>query len=139
MGLLDFGQVKQLSRDERKQIAELYVALYEEDREGVKAAMENIGFRTANGDIDVIYDHAQMHFDRLERRKVNEKWGGVALAVENMNKKDKLGKLPECLPMLIRLNFMLRMNALGMGCGDLSAAAMWREEALKAAREVSAS
>ena len=49
--------------------------------------MEDIGFTTAKGDLDVIYDHAQMHFDRLERRKINEKWGGVALAVENMNKK----------------------------------------------------
>ena len=117
-------------------IATLYVRLYEEDREGVKEAMQQLGFSTARGDLDVIYDHAQMHFDRLERRKIAEKWGGVALAVENMNRQDKLGPLPECLPMLIRLNFMLRMNALGMGCGDLSAAAMWREEAYKVAKMV---
>ena len=66
LGLIDYGQVKRLSFEERTLMANLIVSLANEDQESTANTFQKMGFRTDKNDSYLIYKYATMMFDRLD-------------------------------------------------------------------------
>ncbi|KAH9262759.1 hypothetical protein BASA82_000215 [Batrachochytrium salamandrivorans] len=121
LGLIDMGQVKRLDMSTRLQFAKLVVALANdcnrpEDTEQIAKLWRECGYVTRNQMDLPAADCARYFFDRITKDVV-EKYGGIELIAENLEKADKLIKLPDDFVMPMRLSLLLRFNAMGLGRG----------------------
>eukprot|EP01041_Mallomonas_annulata_P009226 gene9226-19138_t len=93
LGLVDYGQVKRLSKEHREQLAKLIVGLHNKNMEEVVEAYVAMGFRTRHMIPEVIYEHASCRYamdDKLSR-------GGDSMQkyIDKLLKKDPLVAVPE--------------------------------------------
>ncbi|ETO08530.1 hypothetical protein RFI_28857, partial [Reticulomyxa filosa] len=66
LGLIDYGQFKYLSKDERKHLAELIIALADRNSERIVEKAKEIGFRSKHMDPYFIEVMTTIGFDRLD-------------------------------------------------------------------------
>lgn len=64
IGMLDYGQVKRLDESERRMLAELFIALANEDPEAVFRINQRSGYKSRHNNPDVIYRVSQIAFDQ---------------------------------------------------------------------------
>ena len=138
LALIDYGQVKELTLEERLKVARLMVALARADeadaaqRAGVARLLRDTGFATARNDPDVIFENARLFFDRddpLVTRGLN-----TQAYIEELQARDATKTLGDAYVLVARCSLMLR------GLGHLlnqhrSAAKAWAPTAEKVLRE----
>jgi aarF domain-containing kinase len=60
LGLIDYGQVKRLSKETRHLFARLIIALDDDDKDAVVSLMKQAGMKTKMMDPEVIYLYAKV-------------------------------------------------------------------------------
>jgi hypothetical protein len=64
LGLIDYGQVKRLSKETRLTFAKLIVALDDENRDEAARLIQQLGLKTKYMDPDVHYQYAKVSYDQ---------------------------------------------------------------------------
>jgi len=132
LGLIDYGQVKRLSSDERLLLAELIVALSDRNRDEVVDVFTRMGFRSKAMNTEVIHQTAVLYFDRDDP----EVTGGMDARAyfESLQKIDATIAVPDEFIMAARVAVLLRGLASHLG-SQISVAQHWRPLALEALKE----
>jgi aarF domain-containing kinase len=132
IGLIDYGQCKHFTDDERRQYAELIVALADDDRERIVKTITAMGARTKNMNPEVLYRLAVFWNDRSD----DELLGGKNLSdfLDELEAMDPSLKVTERHLLASRANVLLR----GMGSAfniNMRIAPMWRATAAQVLAE----
>ncbi|KAJ3203892.1 hypothetical protein HDU82_006230 [Entophlyctis luteolus] len=132
LGMLDMGQIKQLTREERIFVARLYKALADEDREALKQLSIEGGYKSKYMNAEVMFKITQVGFDQ-DGRHVTE---GLNLQqyVDKLYKMDPWEKGLDAVVMPMRVSLLLRGVGLMLN-HPVSVAAAWKPFAEQALRE----
>jgi aarF domain-containing kinase len=134
IGLIDYGQVKRLSKETRHLFAKLLIALDDENKEEVVQLMQEAGMRTKRMDPEVLYLFAKVGYDEINDKILEGKH--VQLFMEDLEARDPIIQLPTELLMASRCSILLR----GLACAlhqNRSVASTWRPIAERVLREES--
>ena len=71
LGLIDYGQVKQLTKDQRLLMCKLIIALANEDKEKVVELTAKTGYRSKYMDKDNTYLYSKISFDEDNNKITN--------------------------------------------------------------------
>jgi len=106
LGLIDYGQVKFLSKQDRLLFAALIIALADDDRKRIVQLMKEAGFRSQGMDEDVIYRYAKVYYDEDNP----DLTGGdhIQVFVEKLQAIDPIMNIPDQFIMIGRTSIMLR-------------------------------
>ncbi|KAJ3191488.1 hypothetical protein HK101_007670 [Irineochytrium annulatum] len=112
IGLLDYGQVKKLTRDERRLLARLVVALAGERRDAILGFMKESGYKSKYMDPEVCYRMAVVSLDR-DGRDVTD---GLNLQqfIDKMFAQDPWDTVVDTMIMPTRMSILLRGVGLMM-------------------------
>jgi len=140
IALVDYGQVKQLTREQRLQLARLLVALArmddanpsKEDRLHVAKCIGAMGFETRRKDPEVAFKAARVYFDRDDKVITGNRH--IQQYIEDLDAEDATTKVVDDFVLVVRANVMLR------GLGHMlnqhrRASIMWKGIAEKVMRE----
>ncbi|KAJ3246606.1 hypothetical protein HDU78_006595 [Chytriomyces hyalinus] len=132
LGMLDMGQIKILTREERLFMARLYKALVNEDRTELKRLSIEGGYVSKYNDPEVMFRMARVGFDQ-DGRQVTD---GLNLQqfVDKMYKQDPWEKTLDALVMPMRVSLLIRGVGL-MLHHPVSVAQAWKPIAEKALKE----
>ncbi|KAH9121970.1 hypothetical protein LEN26_010427 [Aphanomyces euteiches] len=133
IGLIDYGQVKHLTKDQRKSLARLVLALADGTKEDVaRSVVEDVGVMTKHMDPYVLEKMGRTMMDR-DDWEITEGMN-VQLFVEYLQKRDPIVAQQDDFVMAYRVSLLLRglSNALRV---QVSHAKMWRELAKRALAE----
>eukprot|EP00049_Salpingoeca_infusionum_P003030 m.62438 g.62438 ORF g.62438 m.62438 type:complete len:567 (+) comp11912_c0_seq2:1558-3258(+) len=132
LGLIDFGQVKELPVEDRIQLARLIVALADEDEDKVFQVHHEMGFRTEKGSKYVSYRLATIGFNR-DDAQVTE---GMNLQsyFEHLGKLDPVTESADQYVMASRVSLLLRGLGLHLSY-PMHTAVMWKAAALQFLKE----
>ncbi|KAI9142294.1 ABC1 family-domain-containing protein, partial [Paraphysoderma sedebokerense] len=106
IGLIDYGQVKVLTREQRLQIAKIIIALAKDDKEAVIQQLYSMGFQTEKMDPEVAYKNAVILFDRDD--KVTTEGYNIQQYLEVLAKRDKVVRSPDFAFMAGRVSVLMR-------------------------------
>lgn len=106
IGLIDYGQVKILTKETRHLFAKLIIALDEDNKAEIVRLMKEAGMRTKNMDTDVIYLYAKVSYDEINDKLLNGKH--IQLFMEDLEARDPIVELPTELLMASRCSILLR-------------------------------
>eukprot|EP00178_Gracilaria_changii_P006428 TRINITY_DN210_c0_g2_i1.p2 TRINITY_DN210_c0_g2~~TRINITY_DN210_c0_g2_i1.p2 ORF type:complete len:540 (-),score=100.10 TRINITY_DN210_c0_g2_i1:10444-12063(-) len=129
LGLVDYGQVKHMSLEDRIIYAKLIVAINRDDRDEVVRIMKDeVGFRTKNMDGDIIYRTAAF-FNCRDSEDVTLGMN-VSTFMEWLEQSDPVVKINDEFVMAGRVSVLLRgmANAFGL---KLRVTDYWKPEAEK--------
>jgi aarF domain-containing kinase len=131
LGLIDYGQVKKLSKDERHLLSRMILALADDDKEEIIRLMKLAGFRSKNMDPDVMYRYAKVSYDEDNK----ELTGGVHIQmfIESLQAQDPIIHLPDQFITVARSSLMLRGLAHSLH-QSRSMAQLWKPIAEKVLR-----
>ena len=123
LGLIDYGQVKQLTKRQRLQLCKLTIALANDDKEEVVRVMTESGFRTKRMDADIVYLYSKVSFDEDNARITN----GLHIQefMEYLDAKDPVEHLVKDFVMVSRVTILLRGVAHALQQGR-SVAKVWK-------------
>eukprot|EP00913_Durusdinium_trenchii_P024819 g23295.t1 len=128
VGLIDFGQVKELSLDFRVQLAKLIIALSRRDEAEVVRLDKEMGSRTQLSKADVRYRVVTFWLDR----DTDDVTGGQSFHnfLAWAEEEDPLLEMPRDLHLVMRCSCMIRNLALSFGI-RLSTAEPWHAATLE--------
>ena len=129
LGLIDFGQVKEMPEEHRYKLARLIVALAKDDRAAVVDEMRSMGFASKRNMPETLYLNAALNFDR-DTQDITGTDKNVQQFMEYLNELDPLEKFPSDYLMAGRCSLMLR----GIGtllAYPISTAKMWEPYAAR--------
>ncbi len=63
MNMIDYGQVKQLTKSERLHLCKIIIALAKNDKQSIVSLMKEAGFKSKAMDEEVIYKYAKVSYD----------------------------------------------------------------------------
>eukprot|EP00934_Nitzschia_sp_Nitz4_P007771 Nitzschia sp. Nitz4//scaffold4_size323378//22787//24687//NITZ4_000612-RA/size323378-snap-gene-0.438-mRNA-1//-1//CDS//3329553255//7761//frame0 len=106
LGLIDYGQVKKLSKETRHLFARLVIALDDGDKDRVVELMKEAGMKTKNMNKDVIYLYAKVSYDEINDQVLQGKH--VQMFMEDLEARDPVVQLPKELLMASRCSLLLR-------------------------------
>lgn len=132
LGLIDYGQVKRLTDQQRLLLARMIVALGDGDEDETRRLFVDMGFRTKQMNPLVILKTATLYFDR----DGPDVTGGMDARAyfESLQKMDATVGVPDDFVMAARVALLLR--GLGSLLGqEISVAKAWRPLALQALRQ----
>ncbi|GMH61085.1 hypothetical protein TrST_g378 [Triparma strigata] len=128
LGLIDFGQVKALTWEDRVTLSEMIVALVEDDDERIADIIIRAGYKTKRGDRRLAAKYARIVLDSNDKKYTDGKH--VQMFMEDLQKKDPIQDLPREFVMVSRVSLMLR--GLGKAIGqERSVAQAWVGHARK--------
>ena len=106
LGLIDYGQVKKLSKQSRHCFARLLLALADDDKEQIVTIMQEAGYRSKYMNPDNIYLYAKVYYDENNDTLT----GGLhpQLFVEKLQGIDPIYALPEDFISIGRTSMVLR-------------------------------
>lgn len=133
LGLVDYGQVKHLSKEFRKSYAELIIALAEDDREKViDVAFNQMKILTKHGNVDTAF-RAMKFWNDSNTESVLQGLNAYQF-LEFLENEDPVLEQNEDLIIPSRVSLILRGmgNAFGM---DLSMAKLWKPIAQQVLKE----
>ncbi|KAF0716465.1 Aste57867_2834 [Aphanomyces stellatus] len=133
IGLIDYGQVKHLTKEQRKSLARLVVALAEGTEADVaRSVVQDVGVKTAKMDPYVLEKMGRTMMDR-DDRAITEGMN-IQLFVEYLQKRDPITEQIDDFVMAYRVSLLLRglSNALRY---EVSHANMWKDLAKRALAE----
>eukprot|EP01012_Entosiphon_sulcatum_P022036 TRINITY_DN26945_c0_g1_i1.p1 TRINITY_DN26945_c0_g1~~TRINITY_DN26945_c0_g1_i1.p1 ORF type:complete len:454 (-),score=53.64 TRINITY_DN26945_c0_g1_i1:81-1442(-) len=129
LGLLDYGQVGQLSTTARLQFANLIQALTTQNKDNVCTAISNMGYKFKKNDEDLIWRYATFHFDRDDLQVTN---GMNPLTfMEWLDHSNPLLAMPADYVLIGRMILVLRGFSTAFGL-PFSAAQYWANYAKQA-------
>lgn len=132
LGLIDYGQVKRLSKEMRHIFANLIVALDNDDKENIVDFMKQAGMKTKHMDPEVIYLYARLNYAEITESIL--KGRHIQVVMEDLEKADPIVELPRDLLMVGRCSLLLRGLAHGLH-QNRNVATAWRPIAEKVLKE----
>eukprot|EP00986_Skeletonema_menzelii_P014610 scaffold9817_cov154-Skeletonema_menzelii.AAC.4 len=132
LGLIDFGQVKTLTKEERLVFCRLILALADDDKDAVVKALKEAGYKSQKMDEDIMYTYARVAYD--EDNETLTQGQHIQLFMEHLHDSDPVEHLPQQYIMASRVSILLR----GLGHAvhqSRSVAKAWRPIAGKVLRE----
>ncbi len=132
LGLIDYGQVKTLSREERLVFCRLILALADDDKDAVVKALKEAGYKSQKMDEDIMYTYARVAYDEDNETLTQGKH--IQLFMEQLHDSDPVEHLPQQYILASRVSILLR----GLGHAvhqSRSVAKAWRPIAEKVLRE----
>jgi len=132
LGLIDYGQVKAISKENRVLLAKMIIALTENDKLEVIRLIREVGYKSTHSNPDLTYIYARLMLD-ADNKRLTE---GLHIQkfMENLEKRDPIVSLPREFVMVCRVSLMLR----GLGHAlkqPRSIASAWRPIAERVLRE----
>jgi len=106
LGLIDYGQVKNLTKQERLHMCEIIIALANDDKEKIVNLMKEAGFKSKTMNEDVIYKYAKVSYDEDNDELTEGKH--IQMFMEDLQARDAIDKLPDQYIMVGRASVMLR-------------------------------
>ena len=130
LGLIDYGQVKKLTKRQRRELAKLIILLGkgESAKQDVIAHIKHLGFETFKNDDFVLYKTTVIGFDRDDAETCEGK--SVQAYMEMLNERDQTKKIPEHYVLAVRCCIILRGMAASLGLPAISVAKEWHEMAV---------
>jgi len=113
LGLIDYGQVKELSIQNRIQLSKLVKALAENDSEKIQKVFIEMGFQTQEMNPYVIEKTAQVFFNRCDREMTEGT--NLQLFMEHLTKTDKTITFPDAHLFVARTSLLIRGLATILG------------------------
>lgn len=106
IGLIDYGQVKDISTEERLRLCKIVVALADDDKDSLVKYLAEAGYKSKNMDKEVIYKFAKVSYDE-DNDEILE---GMHMQVflDDLEAKDPVSSLPEPYIMVNRTSVILR-------------------------------
>jgi aarF domain-containing kinase len=132
LGLIDYGQVKRISKDVRHLFAKLIIALDEDDKEKIVALMKEAGMKTKNNDPEVFYLYAKVSYAEITEKILQGRH--IQVFMEDLEKRDPIVQLPLELIMVSRCSILLRGLALALH-QNRNVATAWRPIAERVLKE----
>lgn len=106
LGLIDYGQVKTISKKDRLLMCKLIIALADENKENVFHIMKEAGYKSEKMDKDIIYRYAKVCYDEDNAELTDKKH--IQIFLEDMHSRDPVEQLPKDFIMVGRASIMLR-------------------------------
>jgi len=132
LGLIDYGQVKTLSKEERLLFCRLILALADDDKDAIVKALKEAGYKSQRMDEDIMYTYARVAYDEDNETLTQSKH--IQLFMEHLHDSDPVEHLPQQYIMASRVSILLR----GLGHAvhqSRSVAKAWRPIAEKVLRQ----
>ena len=132
LGLIDYGQVKVLTKEERLLFAKIIVALADEDKERVCGLLKEAGYSSRYMDHDIMYKFARVGYDEDNEELTEGKH--IQLFMDHLHALDPVKEVPQQYIMASRVSILLR----GLGHAvhqSRSVAKAWRPIAERVLRE----
>ena len=132
LGLIDYGQVKVLTKEERLLFCKLIVALADEDKERVCSIMKEAGYVSKNMDPEIMYKYARVGYDEDNEELTEGKH--IQLFMDYLHHLDPVKDVPQQYIMASRVSILLR----GLGHAvhqSRSVAKAWKPIAMKVLNE----
>ncbi|KAJ3010063.1 UNVERIFIED_CONTAM: hypothetical protein HDU68_002355 [Siphonaria sp. JEL0065] len=132
LGMLDMGQIKTLTKEERIYVARLYKCLVEQDLEEMKKLSVEGGYKSKYLDPEVMYKMCRVGFDQ-DGRDVTD---GLNLQqfIDKMYKQDPWEKTLDALVMPMRVSLLIRGVGLMIN-HPVSVANAWKPFAYQVLKE----
>src|SRR5210317_190989 len=112
IGLIDYGQVKRISKETRHLFARLLIALDDDNKEEIVKLMKEAGMKTQNMNPEVIYLYAKVSYDTINDKILEGKH--IQLFMEDLEHRDPIVQLPTELLMASRCSILLRGLAMAL-------------------------
>jgi aarF domain-containing kinase len=106
LGLIDYGQVKSLTKAERLRMCKIIIALANDDKKEIVRLMAEAGFKSKSMNEDVIYKYAKVSYDEDNDELTEGKH--IQMFMEDLQARDPIDQLPDCYIMVGRTSVMLR-------------------------------
>jgi aarF domain-containing kinase len=132
LGLIDYGQVKKLSKEKRHLFSKIIIALDDDNREDIIRLMKEAGFKSEKMDPEVIYLYAKVGYDQDNLKLTKGKH--IQLFMEELQQRDPIIQLPTDFIMIGRTSLILRGLAHALHQGR-SVAEIWRPIAERVLKE----
>uniref|UniRef100_A0A7S2EI95 ABC1 atypical kinase-like domain-containing protein n=1 Tax=Ditylum brightwellii TaxID=49249 RepID=A0A7S2EI95_9STRA len=132
LGLIDYGQVKELTKEERLLFCKLIIALADDDKKDIIRLMKQSGYESQNMNEDIIYRFAKVSYDEDNDELTEGKH--IQVFMEDLEGQDPIIHLPQQYIMIGRASVMLR----GLGHAlhqSRSVAKIWRPIAVRVLEE----
>lgn len=128
LGLIDYGQVKSISKKDRILLCKLYIALDDDNRDEISRLMDESGFRTKYSKEDIMYKYCKLYLDQDNMALFGGKH--MQVFIEELEKTDPVENIPRDLIMVHRTTLLLRGLAHALN-QSRSVARAWRPIAEK--------
>lgn len=132
LGLIDYGQVKQLTKETRHLFAKLVIALDDDDKDQIVKLMKEAGMKTKTMNPEVIYLYAKVAYAEINDQILGGKH--VQLFMEDLENRDPVVQLPKELLMVSRCTLLLRGLAQALH-QNRNVASSWRPIAERVLRD----
>jgi predicted unusual protein kinase regulating ubiquinone biosynthesis (AarF/ABC1/UbiB family) len=132
LGLIDYGQVKQLSKKLRQLFCKIIIALDDDNKDEIFTLMREAGFNSKRMDPEVIYLYAKVGYDQDNDELT--KGVHIQMFMEDLEARDPIISLPRDFISVARASLMLRGLAHSLN-QSRSVAAIWRPIAERVLRE----
>ena len=132
LGLIDFGQVKRLSKADRHLFCRIVLALADDDKPRIIELMKEAGFVSQRMDPDVIYSYAKVAYD--QDNKELTKGMHIQMFMEDLQHRDPIQALPYDFIVIGRCTVILRGLAHALQ-QPRSTAKLWKPIAERVLRE----
>ena len=106
LGLIDYGQVKKLTKEKRHLFAKLIIALAENEKEQIVQYMIEAGYQSKYMNPDNMYRYAKVSYD--EDNKILTNGLHIQLFAEHLQSIDPIQTLPEDFLAIGRTSLILR-------------------------------
>lgn len=106
LGLIDYGQVKQLSKKTRLLLCKLIIALDDDSRDEIVSLMKQLGYKSRDMNEDNIYLYAKVGYDQDNHELTGGKH--IQIFMEDLQARDPIDELPRDLLMVSRASIMIR-------------------------------
>lgn len=129
LGLIDYGQVKTLTNEERILFCKIIVALADDDKDKIVSLLKEAGFKSQKMDPEHIYKFARVAYDEDNEELLEGKH--IQIYMEHLHDADPVDHLPQQYIMASRVSILLR----GLGHAvhqSRSVAKAWKNIATKA-------
>ncbi|KAL3782331.1 hypothetical protein ACHAWO_011260 [Cyclotella atomus] len=106
LGLIDYGQVKVLTKDERLLFCQIIVALANSDKKALVELLKKAGYKTRYMDPNIMYRFATLAYDEDNAELTEGKH--IQLYMEHLHDNDPVEHLPQQYIMASRVSILLR-------------------------------
>jgi aarF domain-containing kinase len=126
IGLIDFGQCKRLTQEERVKVAKLLLSVAENAPDDkVATHFRDLGIQTKNDSTRFLAEFARLMFGSFRPEHMNHSWH------KELHKEDKVLYFPTELSMVYRTSLLLRGLAMSLQL-NVSVGDLWRHHAQSA-------
>ena len=132
LGLIDYGQVKRLSKDHRHLFCQIIIALDDNKKEEVVRLVREAGYRSESMHPEPMFLYAKVAYDEDNAEITHGKH--IQLFMEDLHSKDPIISFPNEFLMIGRCSILLRGLAHALG-QSRSVASIWRPIAERVLRE----